>query len=132
MQKSYMYPVNIPPNNTNKTYNAIARFLRKVESPAITHALVAEPVIINAIIAPSLDPEAINVCIIGAADSVVIYNGKPISEANGTEKKLLLPNNREIIDDGTKWFIRKPTPTKIEKYSRICFNPRLTNSLPNS
>jgi hypothetical protein len=102
MQRLYMYPDRLPPNNTNKTYSAIAFFLRKVESPAITHALVAEPAIINSIIAPSLEPDAIIDCTIGAADSVVTYNGKPIIDANGTAKKLLLPNSAEIIDSGTK------------------------------
>lgn len=71
VQRLYMYPDRMPPASINATYNAMALFFKNVESPAITHALVAEPVIIKAIIAPSLEPDAIIVCMIGAADSVV-------------------------------------------------------------
>ena len=97
-----MYPDRMPPVRINATYNAMALFLRKVESPAITHALVAEPVMIKAIIAPSLEPDAIIVCMIGAADSVVTYRGKPIKDASGTAKMLLLPNSPETMEAGTK------------------------------
>ena len=54
--KSNTYPETIPPTRINITYMETARFLINDVNPAITHALVADPVIKNASIAPWLAP----------------------------------------------------------------------------
>lgn len=73
-----------------------------VAIPAITHALVPGPVIMNASIAPPLAPPAINALMSGIEDSVLTYIGRPIKAAKGTAKKFLALNRVTMIEVGKK------------------------------
>lgn len=64
-----MYPERIPPARMNPMYRRIIFFFMNTAIPAMTHALVAGPVIRKAIIEPPLAPPSNSDLISGTADS---------------------------------------------------------------
>lgn len=79
--RSYTYPIKIPPTNMKRMYRLRTRFFINVAIPAITRALVPCPVIMNASIAPPPAPPAINALMSGIEDSVLIYRSRPTKAA---------------------------------------------------